>query len=787
MGVPQAMRVLNMFIASPGGVAAERDAVEAVAGRLNASLGRIHGMAVMPRRYEQIVGDAGNAQSQINLHADEADIFIGIIHRRWGSDTGNGFDSGFHEEFTRALERWKTHRTPRIALFFKDVDAESLADPGAQLAKVLEFKGLIEADHVAFYNRFATPAELEGMVTSLVAEQLAQLSRTTRAPEGEGATPTEPLVVETPDPREPISLELAAVFRAFEGVLGGQDSDTPLDLDRLELFALAVSRDSDGVPTHLANRLYARREELNLIHAERRIWFREYLRDVGRSNGPSERVIPFPAVVDREWIAKTLGDDAANLLRTEDFNLRLGAIRLMRRLQIRPRLVWPRVRSGGAGRAELIKIWRPLAESSSKAELIRYWLSVRRQRDFERASALATAEGSTGDIGHALEGLLAPEPSAASAAGIDANLLIDPLVRACFPDGAPERTVSDEKLAQLVDRSYISTEVRALALRELANRDRVPASMVNSLLESRRFSRWGRIVDEVLLDREVGPNFIQAFVTALHETRSEGNESERQRRAGDIVATLARRNPVVDSALSALAEPIGQFNENALRRRLIRHKGNPDLRSTALAVLNRTDPGFRVYIDMLEAAGWAGQTMKFVLDRVDLSALAYLRSLPGSGRDPVFMRHVRSLARDDTSLFRGEALGLMAVVANDSDMDVLLQNTYALDDFETTVPELLRRASLKRLRAIAIGDDERLAPLALSELSHRDRPLTRTQLVRLLRSTIAAVRMNALEQLSQQLTQDQLGELAASYVHGKGTHYYNVVSAVDERLAAMPA
>lgn len=779
------MRVLSMFIASPGGVEHERDAVEAVVGRLNASLGRIHQTVVTARRFEQLVGGAGNPQTQINAHADDSDIFVGIIHRRWGSETGNGFDSGFHEEFTRALRRWQVTRSPRIALFFKDVDSESLDDPGDQLRKVLDFKQTVETEHLAFYSRFSTAAELEGMVTSLVAEELANVAQSKRTPEGEGASAADASVERRPEAREPISVELSAVVQAFGGALAGQEVDSALDFDRFELFALSVSRDSDRVPTHLANRLYSRRKDLALIRAELIIWFREYLRDIGRSTTAENRVIPFAAVVGREWIAAELDKTADEYLKDEDSDLRLGTIRLMRSLRVRPKNVWPRA-VNTVEVAELQAVWNLLAGSSEKAEVVRYWLAVSEKRDVRIAGAIANLSGPLGEMGRALGGLLQDEPDASWLAEIDVRLLTDPAVRKCFGHGAPERTLTDVELARLAGRSYVSEDVRALALTELANRDLVPNTVLKDVFNSKSLSKWSRTVDRILLDREVGPNFLQAAIASLTSAATDEGAHEKRRRTGDVVAILARRNETLDQAFTAIVGQFDRFNDNVLSWRLIRLHGDTSAEAFALAILNKTDPGYRVFIESMDAAGWNQETKSYLQDRVDLSVLTYLLSLRGATTDSSVARRIRSLARDDTSIFHRDAIQLLATIAQDIDIDLLIDNIYSFDDPDATMAEVLKRSSLKRLRALALGDDERLACLALEELSRRDRVLTISKLKQLLRSPIASVRMIALEQAVRGLEIVELEEFGTEYVRGKGMHYYNVLCSIDDRLVDMP-
>jgi hypothetical protein len=250
---------------------------------------------------------------------------------------------------------------------------------------------------------------------------------------------------------------------------------------------------------------------------------------------------------------------------------------------------------------------------------------------------------------------------------------------------------------------------------------------------------------------------------------------------------LARRNPLVDSALSSIVDPVEHFNENVLRWRLVRAHGDASCRAMAMAVLNRTEAGYRTYMATLDAAGWEPRTKKFVQDRIDLSVLSYLSSLPNADRDARLVRRVRALARDEASLFRKDAMQLLAPIANDGDIELLIENAYALDDREAALAKVLERSTLKRLRTLALGDDERLACLALTELDRRDRTLPASQLKQLLRSPIAKVRLLAVDQLTHQFDSARLEAIGDEYVRGHGTHYYNVVCYIDNRVADIPS
>jgi hypothetical protein len=143
----------TVFLASPGGLAAERETFRDVSGRLNATLGQQLGVQLVPVLWEDQRPGFGRPQDLINRRGDCADVFVGLLHRRWGSPTGR-YSSGFEEEFDRAAARRRAAGRPEIMLAFKRVDDDSLADPGPQLCKVLEFRQAIEAGGELLYAQF---------------------------------------------------------------------------------------------------------------------------------------------------------------------------------------------------------------------------------------------------------------------------------------------------------------------------------------------------------------------------------------------------------------------------------------------------------------------------------------------------------------------------------------------------------------------------------------------------------------------------------------------------------
>src|SRR5688500_12688313 len=114
-------KMLTVFVASPGDVAQEREAVAEVISEFNSTWGRRLGVFLEVVRWETHSFPAAgtDAQSVINEQiGDEYDIFIGILWKRFGSPTGRA-GSGTEEEFIRAYSRFRANpATVRIMFYF---------------------------------------------------------------------------------------------------------------------------------------------------------------------------------------------------------------------------------------------------------------------------------------------------------------------------------------------------------------------------------------------------------------------------------------------------------------------------------------------------------------------------------------------------------------------------------------------------------------------------------------------------------------------------------------------
>jgi tetratricopeptide (TPR) repeat protein len=150
-------RRVRLFFASPGDLAAERQELRRRLREFNSGFGEGARIEFIPFGWEDAPSTVGpRPQSVINRFVDECDVFLLALHRRWGQPAPDSdFSSYTEEEFNRALDRFnRDGHSPRIFVFFKSVDALSLADPGAQLTKVLEFKRELETSRRVLYKTY---------------------------------------------------------------------------------------------------------------------------------------------------------------------------------------------------------------------------------------------------------------------------------------------------------------------------------------------------------------------------------------------------------------------------------------------------------------------------------------------------------------------------------------------------------------------------------------------------------------------------------------------------------
>jgi len=140
----QAM-TMRVFVASPGDVEPERDALARVLTDVNLALESLaphHPVVLQLVRWETHVHpDFGRPQGVVNDQIRDYDVMVGIMWKRFGTPTGHA-ESGTEEEFRLAYDRWTAGGTPHILFYFSEAAMPvklSSAEVG-QLQKVVAFR-----------------------------------------------------------------------------------------------------------------------------------------------------------------------------------------------------------------------------------------------------------------------------------------------------------------------------------------------------------------------------------------------------------------------------------------------------------------------------------------------------------------------------------------------------------------------------------------------------------------------------------------------------------------------
>jgi hypothetical protein len=154
-------RQISVFIASPGDLAPERKVFKDTIDDLNSGFADGAGVKFVPIGWEDVLAETGRrTQGVINRELDECDLFVLALHRRWGQDAPDSkFSSYTEEEFELAYKLWRMKKSPEVLVFFKTVDNASVADPGPELKKVLEFRKKLEEGHAILIRPFNTDVD----------------------------------------------------------------------------------------------------------------------------------------------------------------------------------------------------------------------------------------------------------------------------------------------------------------------------------------------------------------------------------------------------------------------------------------------------------------------------------------------------------------------------------------------------------------------------------------------------------------------------------------------------
>lgn len=156
--MPSRFDAYKLFVASPGGLDEERQAIRDEVQSFNESEGRELGLRFDITDWHDVAGGMDRPQGLINTHLQGCDYMILLLWDRWGlsPERDGRFSSGTEEEFHvgKGLIGVETSPMTDILVLFKGVPAAQLRDPGPQLTAVLCFKQELEDSKEVFFKDF---------------------------------------------------------------------------------------------------------------------------------------------------------------------------------------------------------------------------------------------------------------------------------------------------------------------------------------------------------------------------------------------------------------------------------------------------------------------------------------------------------------------------------------------------------------------------------------------------------------------------------------------------------
>lgn len=783
-------------MASPGDLGDARAVIRTIEDLVNHAF-ESSGLRVRVVGWELTTPGYGRPQAQINPMVHDCDVFIGLLNRRWGSESGE-FSSGFEEEFEIALKRRQGDDTPAIAMFFAELPAELTADPGPQLTRVLAFKNKIRTERIALYQEFRSSDHLAWLVLAFLTNHVLPLALgdphalEVQAESGTdvGKSSDKSIAARTETERgqvdvaadselEPAFQQLSDTFRSFDSLVCGRPFET-LDTDRLVLIARAFERNPDPMGTHLANRVYRRRADLHLSAPEVDLWLRTLFADIGTSTTPQDRVIPgWPALFPEDFTDEAVDAHLVSFAGDQTTAVARGSLRVLTRLSRRPKKLW--------GNAEIFSDVEAQKEAADAATEGPHEHELALQTWVDMFNTLPGVDAAFDYLCWLIEptddGLLEAISTAKdlNEASKDAVVALQAAQRGDFgalATLAPSNFSKDtEALTSLLAARIDELPVETLERIASHSKPRLRRAAIKRLLEGdideqvlKEALAWADSETLAWLQEKAGASaaFGEAMLSIVTKEPSKypyGTEAVllSKLRSADELRAMSEASTLNDAAWQALTILLGKDMLKEARQMLDTDAHNIRTRLAAVA-------------------GDYPDVIPYVAAKYRAASCALIGDLQSRDIEDV-KRLVTEVERQELTS-RAIALLSLSRVANEELLPIVDASLTNLDDyiFVRDAAELmsggLAGLIAERWRNSEIGV---LKDSAVRwNLGQPDR--STEELTLALYDPHPPTRMAALELITKRLNRRELTALLESYPEGKGTHWYNVVAGLDESL-----
>jgi len=308
------IRIIRVFIASPGGLEDERRAAREVVQEINQSHSEHWGCQFNLVGWEDTIPGYQRPQSLINIDLDKCQYFIGVLWNRWGTkpdlDVG-GFTSGFEEELYRARNLNAAGSMKDIALYFKAVDVPDGFEPGPDIKKVKDFRTQCINEKRIFFRDFVKTTEFRDLVRNKITEIGWREYKINAAPQPANSeaeqSPHVDMAEKAPVSSRIFGQEALNFLAAISSRTREREQASSYEVARFRLIAFSLrnhGNDELYLGNHDANLIFRNRKEISLSSQEVRalvdcgiagfehqnvpLW--HWLTTMGSKNDPFDRV-----------------------------------------------------------------------------------------------------------------------------------------------------------------------------------------------------------------------------------------------------------------------------------------------------------------------------------------------------------------------------------------------------------------------------------------------------------------------------------------------------------------
>jgi hypothetical protein len=168
-GTAMKVRLIRVFVSSPGDVAAGRKVLDEAVASLHETGGQAGEFRLESFKWEDSVTPqiGPTPQQVVDGQTPECDVYVGIMSTRFGTPTGH-YGSGREKEFKDAWKRRKKAGSPSITYYFREQPPlTSKPDDVAQYLKVHQFREqlslgivgthtIVRGSSTGFYEQIST-------------------------------------------------------------------------------------------------------------------------------------------------------------------------------------------------------------------------------------------------------------------------------------------------------------------------------------------------------------------------------------------------------------------------------------------------------------------------------------------------------------------------------------------------------------------------------------------------------------------------------------------------------